>query len=74
MKQSKVISRKNLPHGLGLGWVCVGFLLMDKYNAPDWGWGVFWTLWGIIVIANIVRMATEDSIEITDFLKGQEKV
>lgn len=49
----RVISYKNMPVRLPVGGTCVLYLMLDRFQAPGWVWGVLGTLlailWGIVV-------------------------
>lgn len=68
MKQ-KVISRKNLPTKIPLVTILLAYLFLDKFNAPQWLWGVVITVLSICVIVCIVAMCNEESIDIKNLLK-----
>jgi len=51
-----VISRKNLPTGLGLGALTAYFLLLTHLGAPTWAFWIFYVFAAVIVLAGIVRL------------------
>lgn len=69
MKNRKVISYKNLPSKIPLLSSAVAYLLLEKFNAAGWVWGVFITLFSLIWIVMIYGLATEET---TDVFKKAE--
>jgi hypothetical protein len=62
----RVISYKNRPATLPLWQTLTIFLMMDRFNAPGWLWGVIGTivvLWWIGAIANISKQKEVDIFE-----------
>ncbi len=49
-----------------------GWLLMDRLHAPAWGYGVFWTLiglvWLVIIVAMLIHIFSADE----PFLTAEE--
>jgi hypothetical protein len=55
MKNRKVISPKNLPSRLPIVLTFMLYIILDKFNAPQWLWGglgsIIVALWILIIIA-----------------------
>jgi hypothetical protein len=64
MKSPKVISYKNLPARIPLVPIAVAYLLLDKFKAPGYVWGIVGTILGIIPIVAIIAKAIETPVEI----------
>lgn len=66
----RVIANNNLPTRLPLWSTATWFLLMERFNAPQWLWGslgfFFLLAWG----AAIYGVVTEEKV---DLLKSDEK-
>ena len=66
----KYIKASNLPPNLGLLRASVVYLLMDKFDGAQWVHGIVWTLFGIILIANIYLMVKAKAV---DLFKDEKK-
>lgn len=66
MKRSKVIAYKNAASSpVRVPWsAATMWLVMDRFHAPEWAWGVFWFFWIIMFVASIVGFCHEDQIDI----------
>lgn len=64
MKERKTIATKNLPTRIPLLSFVVIYLLLDKFNAPGYVYGIVGTLAVIILIALIYGMCTEQEVDI----------
>ena len=64
MKERKVISGNNIPVRIPVIDAIVLYLLLDKFNAAAWIWGVVGTLWAIMFIATLIATWNEKSIDI----------
>ncbi len=62
----KVISRKNLPVRLSTAFTDCGvsYLLLDKFNAPGWLWGVAFTWFGILLIGGLILAYKQKEVEV----------
>lgn len=60
----KVVSRKNLPAKLPIYSTAVAYLLLDKFHAADWVWGVIGTLYTLIWIICIVAIVKQEQVEL----------
>lgn len=60
----KVISYKNMPVRLPVGGSCVLYLLLDRFQAPGWVWGVLGTLLAILWIVAVHKMFTQKQTEL----------
>lgn len=69
MKKRTVISGKNLqmrsPIPIGL----LIFLVMDRFNAPEWLWGIYSFLMLILIISWLVDLVKTESINIFENIK-----
>ena len=45
MRHQKVVAFDNLPVRLPIVSTVVGFLVLDRFHAPDWAWMVLSALW-----------------------------
>ena len=62
----KVIAYKNLPAKLPLTQTLLVLLILDKYNAPQWVWGVVITIYSLLWILSIVSIANEKLYDLFD--------
>jgi hypothetical protein len=60
----KVIDHKNLPSRIPLWQTAVTYLLLDRFHASGWVWGVCATLWVILWISFFMERNNERSIDI----------
>lgn len=51
-----VVGKKYLPRGLGLNIPLMAGIYLKVFDAPTWGWAVFWTLAALTTIGNAVEM------------------
>lgn len=51
-----VIAREHLPRGLGLHVPLLAALYLKAFDAPTWGWAVFWTLAVLWTLEGTVQM------------------
>ncbi len=56
LRKTRVVSWKFLPARLPLVATGVGWLLLDRFGAPSWAYGVFWTVAALFFIAAIVSL------------------
>ena len=69
MKETKVIKNRQLPTRLPVISTLVTILALDRWNAPEWAWAVFFTLAAIIwaaATAVIWKQKQVDVKELTD--------
>jgi len=62
----KVIAGKNLPAKLPIALSVALWLLMDRYHAPGWLWGVVGTVMAIYWILEIVGICTQEPVDMFD--------
>lgn len=59
----KVISYSNMPARLPALTTAVGWLLLDRFDAPGWAHGAFWTImicvWAVFLVTFITQEQTE---------------
>ncbi len=60
----KYIHVNNLPPNPHLITMAVMWLLLDRFNAPGWVYGVGFTIVGLISIAEICRWVTGKAIDL----------
>ena len=60
----RYIKASYLPPRLPTMIAAVGWLLLDRLDAPGWAHGVLWTIVVMLVIAFIFRLCTEVSVDI----------
>jgi ABC-type uncharacterized transport system fused permease/ATPase subunit len=58
----KVIHPGNLPGSFSslILFLMVLYLLLDKFNIPSWGWGVYGTLVVVILLIGVIGKINED--------------
>ena len=69
MKKRKVIAQKNFSMRSPLMPTVVVWLLLDRFQAPGWVWGVVGTLVAILWIAFVAQAWTN---EITDIFEQKD--
>jgi hypothetical protein len=62
--KKKVISYKNLPQSLNFYGIVTLWLLLDKFNIPQWGWGIYWTIVVLGTIGVFINIYNEEKIDI----------
>ena len=60
----KVISPKNLPTKIPVSFTAILFLIMDKYNAAGWVWGLVGGVMALLWIGCIITISKEERMEI----------
>jgi hypothetical protein len=73
MKNVKVIKQANLAPRLPLTFTAVAYLLLDKFDAAGWIWGVLGTLIVVIWIASIVGIVKADFVDIWEEIAKKSK-
>ncbi len=74
MKVRKVI--KNTPPKLPLSYTLLTYLLLDRFNAPEWLWGSFGVLFAIVWVIQIIDIWNCERIDIFESstkIKGETK-
>lgn len=56
MKMPTVIHENCIPYRLPIWQTISLWLFCDRFRIPAWGWGVFWTLQGLIWAVAIVMV------------------
>ena len=64
MQNRKVVSWRNLPARAPLLGTCVLYLMLDKFNAPGWAWGVLGTFAAVLWLAFFVDVFNRENIDI----------
>jgi len=62
--KKKYIAHANMPPRFPLIIGAVGWLLLDRFDAPGWAHGVFWSMFAMLVIFSIIRMLGEQAVDI----------
>lgn len=60
----KRISPKNLPTRLGFGTYIMFWLLLDRFNVPDWAWGVYWTVVVLFICVSVTIIYEEHYVNV----------
>jgi hypothetical protein len=64
MKKNKVIHRKNMPVRLPTFLTVVCYLLLDRFNAPEFIWGIVTMFLLLLWIVSIYSLVKEKQIDI----------
>ncbi len=64
MKKQKFIKGNNLPPRFGLLSPLVWWLILERFSAPGWVFGLVYTLIGIFYISEIIRLCISDSVDL----------
>lgn len=67
MKKQTKIKQSSLSMRSPLSFAVLYWLLLEHLNAPEWAYGVYWTLVVIIFIAYIVSFFTESLRDVPGF-------
>lgn len=62
--QKRVISRKNLPSRVPVFQMMTVYLMLDKFDAPGWLWGVIGTFMVVALIGSLIEMHKENEVEV----------
>lgn len=75
MKKNSVykIDPKNLVMPLPLNITLWAWLLMDRFNAPGWVWGVVGTFLFLFWLVGIIALFASETVDISEFLKEKAK-
>ncbi len=65
----QVLAFSNLPTRLPLGSTVLYCTVLDYWNAPQWLWGAFGVLYGIIWMVSLYDISREQKV---DLLKNDE--
>lgn len=60
----KVIATKNLPMPMPLQFSLICYLLLDKFQAAGWVWGVVCTVLAFVWFAYFYALATHEYIDL----------
>jgi len=60
----KVIKRKNLPVQLPVVGTIVWYLFLDNLRAPEWVWGVVFTVLSVFWVLVLCLLFVEDDVDI----------
>jgi hypothetical protein len=62
--KTKVIAEKNLPVRMPLQFSLICYLLLDKFHAEGWVWGVVGTILALYWFAYIYGLATQEYVDL----------
>jgi hypothetical protein len=62
--KKRVISYKNLPSRIPVYQAMVAYLMMDKFNAAGWVWGVVGTIFTIVIISSIIGLFNQIEVDV----------
>ncbi len=65
MKRHKVIAHKNLPLQFPLDTGLCLYLMLDKFHAAGWLFGVLLTIYGLLAIGCLIGSLLEDRVELS---------
>lgn len=63
-KKSKYIKSNNLPPRLSILWPIVWWLVLERFNAPGWLYGVLFTIIGIVYVTEVWRLFAADAVDL----------
>ncbi len=66
MKKQKVIKKSNLPSKSPLLFILILYLCLDKWNVPQWIWGIAGTFCFLLILGFIWTMFFEEPTDIFD--------
>lgn len=67
MQQHRVVHWRCLPTDIKTLWTMVYWLMLDRFKAPEWTYGVFWTLVVGYLCVAIYKVACEKQVKLTGF-------
>lgn len=67
MKRRIAIDRSCMPHRFSVSGPIAIWLLMKHFSAPDWAYGVFWTLVLIVGIGSVIITIRTDYKKLDGF-------
>lgn len=67
MKRKLVIKSSSLPTRAPTATAILFWLLLDRLDAPDWAFGVMWTLVALLALGWIVSLWTESLSDVPGF-------
>jgi hypothetical protein len=73
MKPVLKIDTKHMTFGIPLQLTAIVYLLLDKFQAAGWVWGVVGTLLALIWLVGIISILTAKYVDITPLLEEQLK-
>lgn len=69
MSRRVLIKPSSLPPRLPLSHAAIGWLLLDRFDAPGWAFGVLWTLIALLVVGFVVGLCTATLRDVPGFGK-----
>lgn len=67
MKKKVTIKRTSLPTRSPVGMIALNWLLLEHIKAPEWAYGVLWTLAALFIIVFIIAFITETERDVPGF-------
>ena len=67
MKKAVVIKASSLPPRPPILSTAVFWMLLDRLRAPEWAFGVLWTLVGLLIAGFIYRLLSVDIKDVPGF-------
>lgn len=62
----KYLHPKCLPPRFPIVSGAVGWLLLDRFAAPGWAYGVWWSLIAVVVAAHLMKLARETPVDFNE--------
>lgn len=69
MKKTLTLSAKSSRVGLGVNTAMIWFLMLERFNAPGWLYGVAYSFYTLVVLVFIVQFWTTETITIEEIIK-----
>jgi hypothetical protein len=67
MSKYVVIKSSSLPSRLPTSFAILFWLLLDRLDAPEWAYGVMWTLVGMLVVGFIYNLNSAEFQDVPGF-------
>lgn len=67
MRKKKVIKHSSMPMRSPVGFAVLYWLLMDRLQAPEWAFGVLWTVVAVGAVAFIGSFWSEERKDVPGF-------
>jgi uncharacterized membrane protein len=71
MTKKKVLATQSSRIGLGVNSAMIWFLMLERFNAPGWLYGVVYSFYALVVLVFIAQFWTTESITIEEIIKGE---
>ena len=63
-KKPKFIKANNMPPRMSILWPIVWWLVLERFNAPGWVFGVMFTMIGLIYAVEAWRMFAGEAVDL----------